>query len=584
MSTAPQHHDDAAGHRRQEKPIYQEDEELSDSRSNRKPQQRTVPRRQHRLHLKQPPQYRRHTNEYYGEPSISQVRSEAVRYGVDPNPFAPQPEAYEADPSPSYYPSRNTQPPLKYSSQYTYPATGGYPSAPAAIPRGSAFDPQSYAQDARYYFSDLQPQPVAPAYAPAPGTYDYGGTASSYPSYSTLAPGRPVQARPALPRVSRLQRAQTDIDSRAAYVGTPERSSQKKKSSKSGKERSSSKDDGTIGLILEHLKQLQKQVERRNSDLQSDPGRRHLRSSSTAGMSTTEDTRSLDIERQRSDHLMGIVNRLLEDREKQGYRKNYAQSSRSTLAALLGDNFGLSDRERSLISERHTGEIESKLDAILEILLMERPSDNVMASQQLIPDAYDIRQTRRGPKNQPSIVSTERPQEIATPNFSQALPLRRVAVVPGGRKREGVQYNVAQPSNQSRARHNPATVMAPDEEDILEEYDLEEIPSQRPLQPRRHTLAQEIGLAERRKGQAVVDQKRSEVPAVVRRTSEGDQQRVRSGRFAFVQTEDEQESDDQEPAPVRSATTYHPRPPVPDPPTQSQSHRRRERSVRFGQT
>ncbi|KAM0192277.1 hypothetical protein ACHAPI_008452 [Fusarium lateritium] len=584
MSTAPQHHDDAAGHRRQEKPIYQEDEELSDSQSNRKHQQRTVPRRQHRLHLKQPTQYRRHTNEYYGEPSISQVRSEAVRYGVDPNPFAPQPETYEPDLSPSYYPSRSTLPPLNYSNQYTYPASGGHPSAPTAIPRGNAFDPQSYAQDAGYYFSDVQPQPAVAAYAPAPGTYDYGGTPSSYPQYSTLPPSRPGQARPALPRVSRLQRAQTDIDSRAAYVGTPDRSSQKKKPSKSGKEKSSSKDDGTIGLIMEQLKQLQKQVERGNSDLQSDPGRRRLRSSSTAGMSTTEDTRSLDIERQRSDHLMGIVNRLLEDREKQGYRNSYAQSSRSTLAALLGDNFGLSDRERSLISERHTVEIESKLDAILEILLMERPSDNVTASQQLIPDAYDIRQTRRGPRSQPSVVSTERPQEIATPNFSQALPLRRVAVLPGGRKREGVQYSVAQPSNQSRARHNPTKAMAPDEEDILEEYDLEEMPSQRPLQPRRHTLTQEMGLAERRKSQAIVDQKRSEVPPVVRRTSEGDQQKVRSGRFAFVQTEDEQESDDQEPAPVRSTTTYHPRPPVPDPPTQSQSQRRRERSVRFGQT
>jgi hypothetical protein len=91
-----------------------------------------------------------------------------------------------------------------------------------------------------------------------------------------------------------------------------------------------------------------------------------------------------------------------------------------------------------------------------------------------------------------------------------------------------------------------------------------------------------MGVAERRKSQAVVDQKRSEVPTVVRRTSDGDQQRVRSGRFAFVQTEDEEDSDDQRPAPVRPTTTYNQKPPVPDPPTQSQ--RRRERSVRFGQT
>jgi hypothetical protein len=333
---------------------------------------------------------------------------------------------------------------------------------------------------------------------------------------------------------------------------------------------------------MEQLKQLQKQIERGNSDLQSDPGRRRFRTSSTAGVSTTEDTRSLDIERQRSDHLMGIVNRLLEDREKQGYRNSYRRSSRDTLAALLGDNFGLSDRDRDLISQRSTEEIESKLDTILEILLMERQSDNGVPSQQLIPDTYDIRQTRRGPRSQPSVVSTERSQEIATPTFSQSLPLRRI-ILPEGRKRQGVQYSIAQPSNQSRARRNPSKAIGPDEDaDILDDYEPENTLTQRPLQQRRHTLAQEMGVAERRKSQAVVDQKRSEVPTVVRRTSDGDQQRVRSGRFAFVQTEDEEESDDQRPAPVRPTTTYNQKPPVPDPPTQSQ--RRRGRSVRFGQT
>jgi hypothetical protein len=338
-----------------------------------------------------------------------------------------------------------------------------------------------------------------------------------------------------------------------------------------------------MGLIMEQLKQLQKKVERVNSDLQSDPGRRRFRSSSTTGASTTEDTRSLDIERQRSDHLMGLVNRLLEDREKQGYRESYGRSSRNTLAALLGDNFALSDRDRDWISQRSTEEIESKLDAILEILLMERRSDNGVPSQQLIPGAYDIQRTRRGPRSQPSVVSTERSQEIATPALSQSLPLRRGVILPEGRKRQGVQYSIAQPSNQSRARHNPLKAMGLDEEaDILEDYELEHMPTQRPLQPRRHTLSQEIGLTERRKSQAVVDQKTSEMPTVVRRTSDGDQQRVRLGRPAFVQTEDEQESDDQEPAPVRPSTGYQQRPPVPDPPTHSQ--RRRERSVRFGQS
>jgi hypothetical protein len=583
MSTAPQHHDDAAGHRRQEKPPYREDEDSSESQDNKKTQQRTAPRRQHRVHLKQPVQYRRHTNEYYGEPSISQVRSEAVRYGVDPNPFAPQPEAYEPDPSPLYYPLRSAQPLPNYSSQYTYPASDSYPSAPAAIPRGNAFEPQSYGQDGGYYFSDVQPQPAVPGFAPALTAYEYGGIASSFPQYSTLPPSRPVQSRPALPRVSQLQRAQTDIDYRAAYIETPDRPSQKKKPSKSGKEKSSSKDDGTIGLIMEQLKQLQKQIERGNSDLQSDPGRRRFRSSSTTGVSTTEDTRSLDIERQRSDHLMGIVNRLLEDRENQGYRNSNGRSSRNTLATLLGDNFGLSDRDRDLISQRSTEEIESKLDTILEILLLERRADNGVPSQQLIPDTYDVRQTRRGPRSQPSVVSTERSQEMGMPTFSQSLPLRRGVILPEGRKRQGVQYSIAQPSNQSRARHNPSKAMGPDEEaDFLEEYEAENAPTQRPLQPRRHTLAQEMELAERRKSQAIVNQKRSEVPTVVRRTSEGDQQRVRPGRFAFVQTEDEQDSDDQEPAPVRPTTAYHQRPPVPDPPTHSQ--RRRERSVRFGQT
>ncbi|KAM0354790.1 hypothetical protein ACHAPU_000611 [Fusarium lateritium] len=574
--TAPQHHDDAAS-RRQANPLP-EGEDVYDSPGDEQSLPRRASRRQHRSHPKQPEQYRRHTSEYV-DPSMRQTRDEAVRYGVESNPFAPQPGAYQQAATPSYYPSPNAQAPPSFPSPYTYPAF----SPSAAIPRGNAFAPQPYAQDDGYYFPpNIPPQYDESGYAQAPGAYDYAEPAGSYTPYPTQPPTRSAQPRPPPTRSPRLQRAQTDVDSRTAHAGSSDRP-RRKKTSSSGREKTSSVEEGTMDRILKHIKRVEKQVEGRNYDLQSDPGRRRFRGSSTAGMSITDDTRSLDIERQRSDQLTGIITRLLKDREREGIRDRHERSSKSSLVTLLEDSLVLSGREKGMMSQREAQEIDTKLNAILKILVTEREEVNDRAVQRLMSDVYDARQDRRFARGPPSFVSTDHVQEAATPpNRTSGQGRSAVRSEPKDGQGGPGQYRTAQPSNQSRVRQNPARAANPNEEedDLFDDYEEDDMPAQRPPRTRRYSLARELGLEEPTKGQAVTDQKRSEARPTVRRTSQGGQQRVRPGLQAFVQTEDEQEFDVREPFPDRLPNTYQQAPPAPDPPSQYQ--RKNGRSVTFG--
>ncbi|KAF5667077.1 hypothetical protein FHETE_5780 [Fusarium heterosporum] len=573
-STAPQHHDDAAGHRQANPP--QEDEDWSDSPSDKQSLPRRATRRQHRSHSKQPEQYRRHTSES-NDPYMRQARNEAVPYGVGSNPFAPQPGAYQQVATPSYYPSPNTQAPHSYPSPYTYPAF----SPSAAIPRGNAFAPQPYAQDDGYYFPpNIPPQYDESGYAEVPGAYDYAETSASYAPYLAQPPTRPAQSRPLPSRGPRLQRAQTDVDSRAAQAGLSDPPRRKKHSIPS-RENTLSVDGEVLGQILKKLRKLEKQVEGKNYDLQSDPGRRRFRGSSTAGISILDDTRSLDLERQRSSQLIGFISRLLEDREREEQRDRHERPPKRDIVTLLED-IELSGRDKGIIPQREVQEIDFKLNSILKILLTEREEVNDRAVQRLISDVYDIRQDRRVARSPPSIVSTDHIQEVASPALNKTFGQSRSTTLPEPRNRQGDQYRAAQPSNQSRVRQNPAKPTEPEEEadDIFGDCEADDIPAQRPSRTRRYTLAQEIGLEDRRKGQPLTGQKRSEARPTMRRTSQGDQQRVRPGLRAFVQTEDEQESDDREPFPDRLPNPYAQTPPAPDPPSQHQ--RKKGRSVTFG--
>ncbi|KAF4990845.1 hypothetical protein FGRMN_8226 [Fusarium graminum] len=573
-STAPQHNNDAAIDRQANPP--QEDEDWNDVPSAKQSLPRRAPRHKNRGHSKQPEQYRRHTIEF-NDPYMSQAHNEAVHYGVDSNPFAPQPGGYQQAATPSYYPSPNTQPPPSHPSLYPYPAVP--PSA--AIPRGNAFAPQPYAQDGGYYFPpNIPPQYDESEYAEVLGAYNYPETSASYAPYPAQLPTRPAQPRPPPPRGPRMQRAQTDVDSRAARAGVSDRP-RKKKPSSSSRENTSSVDGRVLDQILKKLRKLEKQVEGRNYDLQSDPGRRRFRGSSTTAISIPDDTRSLDLERQRSSQLIGLISRLLEDREREEQRDRHERPPKRDLVALLED-LELGGRDKGMIPQREVQEIDHKLNSILRILLTEREEVNDLAVQRLISDVYDTRQDRRLAKSPPSIVSTDHVQEVASPTLNKTFGHSRSATRPEPRNRQDGQFRAAQPSNQSRVRQNPTRPTEPEEEadDVFDDYEADDIPAQRPPRTRRYTVSQEIGLEDRRKGQPLTGQKGSEARPTMRRTSQGDQQRVRPGLHAFVQTEDEQESDDREAFPGRLPNPYAQAPPVPDPPSQHQ--RKKGRSVTFG--
>ncbi|KAF5664052.1 hypothetical protein FDENT_12980 [Fusarium denticulatum] len=544
MVSTPLPSDDAEGHPPEESP-HDEEETKSASPSKKEAKQPKTSNRGHKLRHKQPAHYRTHTNDFSSQAPGDPVMRQAMRYGVDPNTYPPPPpSAYPGNRNSTYYPSPNLPPPAGYPSPYTYPGGGGYFSTPRASVRDPEyFPPPGY---------DVPPSGYSdPGYGPA-DAYGYEEEIPPYPEYPTREPKR----APARPRPLRQPKPQTEPNLSSLRRDATHQRPRQRRPSVPTRERSSSQDGITMQDIMAELRNLQRQVYQ--AEIQSDPGRvqgRPRRSPSVTSQYTSDDTRSLNIERERSRQLTSIIYRLLEDRQRPEYQDSLGLSSRQTMMDLLQGRVREHDGEMALVSQQDAQEIRSKLDTILEYLRLEGGFGDEPAPQRL-REGYESRPQPLVLRGQPSVASGSSVHTPSSPTLSRAAPRRRQTLPSVIRPPQD-----AQPSNQGRTRQVPTTLG--DDDEMYEGF-------RRPARTR-VSSTQSVASQDRRRLQTSVVQ-RSDAQPPERKIVEGDQQKVRPGRFAYVQTEDEQDEE-----PTRAPVPPYP---VPDPPGQSK-RRRSLQSVRF---
>ncbi|XEV02815.1 hypothetical protein FSHL1_008102 [Fusarium sambucinum] len=580
---------------------YQEDPS-DNEQGRRSTRQRGPPRRHH----KKPPSQRRaySTDDYYADyaadfqpsfprapyelgPRIDDLyRQDTEPYQQDANPWYPQPSPG----GPSTYPAN-------YSGSYSFPSdTYSYFSgtSPAMPP---------YSQSGLYNrIPNSEPPREFDEDYTAAATYGSPPAIPPYPQYPTRAPRRP----PPQPLAPRQPASSPEYPTRGTIQNIPERLPKKKPTGRRKDSTSSSSDQRTMlvmGQVLEGLNGLQRQLEDRSSEVRSDPGRflsaRRPKSVSTTSQYTMEETRSLDVERQERDHLVGIINRLLEDRERQGYRNPYLHSQRRDIAALIEDSLGLNESEmnRALIRHSDSKEIESKLDTILD-LLVERRSNNSQAERPFLQNYHGQRQNYQLPRGDQTVISISSSRE---PNMRRHVLQRRASVAqPVTRERQYVQHHTAHSSNQGRIRMGADRAAEPAVEDsdgeLNEDYDLfqgyetQDSPLQEDLRARRLGLARDMEDDNVRSGVVPERQHSSNIRGLSRRLSEGGEQRMRPRYYATVENvDDDDDGDDQVPIPTRSSMAHRPKveqgekktPRVPDPPVSVAGQRRRGARVRF---
>ncbi|KAF5565364.1 hypothetical protein FNAPI_1679 [Fusarium napiforme] len=544
MVSTPPPSDDAEGHPPEESP-HDEEEAKSASPSKKEAKQPKTSNRGHKLRHKQPAHYRTHTNDFSSQAPGDPVMRQAMRYGVDPNTYPPPPPgAYPPNTNPSYYPSPNPPPPAGYPSPYTYPGGGGYFSTP----RASVRDPQYYSTPGY----DVPPSGYSdPGFAPA-DSYGYEEEIPPYPEYPTREPKR----APVRPRPLRQPKPQTEPNLSNLRRDAAHQRPRQRRQSVLTRERASPEDGITMEDIMAELRNLQRQVYQ--AEIQSDPGRtqgRPRRSPSVTSQYTSDDTRSLNIERERSRQLTSIIYRLLEDRQRPEYQDSLGLSSRQTMMDFLQGRVRKHDGEMALVSQQDAQEIRSKLDTILEYLELQGGWEDEPAPQRL-REGHESRPQPLVLRGQPSVASGSSVHVPTSPTLSRATPRRRQTLPSVIRPPQD-----AQSSNQGRTRQVPTTLG--DDDEMYEDF-------RRPARTR-VSSTQSVASQDRRRLQTSVVQ-RSDARPPERKIVEGDQQKVRPGRFAYVQTEDEQ---DEEPA--RAPVPPYP---VPDPPGQAK-RRRSLQSVRF---
>ncbi|KAF5721006.1 hypothetical protein FMUND_3909 [Fusarium mundagurra] len=548
MVSTPPPSDDAEGHPPEESPHDEEEaKSASPSKKEAKQPKTKTSNRGHKLRHKQPAHYRTHTNDFPSQTPGDPVMRQAMRFGVDPNTYLPPPPgAYPANTNPSYYPSPNLPPPPGYPSPYAYPGGGGYFSTP----RASVRDPQYFTPPGY----EVPPSGYSdPGFGPA-DSYGYEEEIPPYPEYPTREPKR----APVRPKPLRQPKPQTEPNLSSLRRDATYQRPRQRRPSVPTRERSSPQDGITMQDIMAEIRSLQRQVYQ--AEIQSDPGRIHgrpRRSPSVASQYTSDDTRSLNIERERSRQLTSIIYRLLEDRQRSD-QDSLGLSSKQTMMDLLQDRVREHDGEMALVSQQDAQEIRSKLDTILEYLQLESGFEEEPTPQRL-RDGYESRPQPLVLRGQPSVASGSSVHTPSSPTLSRATPRRRQTLPSVIRPPQD-----AQPSNQGRTRQVLTRLPEPDDDDEISQA------FRRPA-PTRVSTTQSVASQDRRRLQASVVQKREARPPE-RKIVEGDQQKVRPGRFAYVQTEDEQ---DEEPA--RAPVPPYP---VPDPPAQSK-RRRSLQSVRF---
>ncbi|KAL4731833.1 hypothetical protein ACLX1H_000825 [Fusarium chlamydosporum] len=578
---------------------YQEDP--SDHEQGKKnSRQRGPPRRHH----KNPPRQRRtHSNDYYfNYPTDGHTNANAPLYGPDPpsyETYSPNTAPYQQDASPWYHQPNFQTPspyPVNYSGSYSYPSDPysyfpGTPSMTAPYSQLRPYDRRPsnqppMAHEEEYIQADAYESSAPPSVPP-------------YPKYPSFAPRRP----PPQPLVPKQPDSSPEYVMRGALGDMPERLSKKSPSGRRRDSASSSNEQRTLlvmNQVLEGLNNLRIRLEDKNSEVRSDPGRfwpGYQPGSVATSQYTVDETRSLDVERQERDHLVGIINRLLEERERQGYRNPYPHSQRRDITALIEDSLGLNESElnRALIKHSDSKEIESKLDTILD-LLIERRTNNSQISRPLLQEYHPHRQDRHASRGDQTVISITSSRE---PNMRRQVLQRRATVAqPLTRERQYVQRGIENSSNQARVRRGYSKPMRPEEEggpyeepeeeyDLFQGYETQDSPIQEDLRTRRLNLARDME-DDMVRSEVVSEQYGSSSRGVSRRLSEGGGQRMRPRYFATVEDGDDDE-EDQVPIPTRSSMAQRSKaeqggktaPPVPDPPLPVTGQRRKGTRVRF---
>ncbi|KAI1070387.1 hypothetical protein LB507_010331 [Fusarium sp. FIESC RH6] len=580
-SSTPQQGQDGAEQSRRprdDRAPYQEDPS-DDEKGKKKTRQRGPPRRQH----KKPPRQRRaHSTDdyYYDYPPETQGTGLGL-YSPSPrgyDTYSPNTGPFQQDASP-WYPSPSPQTPSSYPTNY--PGSYPFPSDHYSyFPGPSRASPYSQPGPCRPVPNSRPPLEYDDVEFPTPDAYDPPPPPPpAYPDYPSRAPRRP-QPQPVVPR-------QPASDPPLVMRGAlPERQSKKKPSSRRRDSAPPSNDQKTLqvmGQVLDSLDNVCRQLEDRSSEVQSDPGRfwpRYPPGSVTTSQYSRDETR----ERQERDHLVGIIDRLLEDRERQGYRNPFLSSQRNDIAAMIGGSLaGVSetDMNRALIRHGDDKEIKSKLDTILNLLV----DRGIYPQQPFQREHQEHRTGRQVPRGEPTVISITSSRE---PDMRRQMLQRRASVAhPPTSGRPIVQHQPAHTSNQSRVRQRVTRPPEPEDEEFDdrfdEQYDLfggyetqtQDSPIQENLRARRLSMSRDID------GSEAASEQRG------RRVLVGGEQRMRPRYYATVEDEEEEEEeDDVVPIPTRSSVARRVRvegdkqgersvPHVPDAPVSVVGQRRR---------
>ncbi|KAF5229576.1 hypothetical protein FANTH_14146 [Fusarium anthophilum] len=552
--------------------LQDQDENWSDSSSDKQPKQTKSPKRNSKLRHKLPEHYRQHTSEsasqFPDDSYMRQARNATVPYSYDYDPsYSPSYQAHINTPIP-YLPSHASQAYPEYPDWHTYPRQGSHLSVPRA--RNPFVEPSgrsTYANSFRGY----------PESGYGFGNFDYDQDIPPPPEYPTQDPLR----TPVRPREPEIPKVQQERDTGKVYRDEVEKKPRKERSPTpekaktlpednitkaeimemlTKKEKTFPEDKVTNAEIMEMLRKIQQEV-KENAEIQSDPGRREYREHrnlSPTSQPLLNDTTSVEIER-----LKGFIHGLLEDRRNQDYQDSYSGTSRS-FADSRYNRIEMDHRESVLIRQRDFQSLQSRLDHIIDRLDMP-----ISPHTQQLLGIYNNRQSYHVPRRQVSPAWDPSMLEPTSPILSRPPSGRNEYIQPIGNQRQDTQASV-----EARPRQQASCI--PEEAEVPEEYPEAygdpRVPIRGPMQGRPLGPKRSNGSRSRGWSQPSVGQ-RSELRGLGKRIAPGDQHKVTPGRDPIVEFEDQLESEEE---PIRDRTRMPylrrpraPGPPAPDPPAPS---------------
>jgi hypothetical protein len=501
-------------------PQQDQDEDWSDSASDKQAKETKSPKRRSKVRHKPSGQHRQHSSEFPSHfpdgPYMRQARNATVPYDYNYNPS--HSPFFQARPIPpvQYFPPLASQTPARYPGSYAYPGQGDYVST---LQPGNPYEQSCGLSACGHRFR---------GYSESGYGFDnnYDQDAPPPPEYPTQDPFR----TPVRPREPPTPIVQPQHDTSNMYREKVEQMPKE--------EETLPENNITNAEIMEALKKIQQEV-KENAEIRSDPGRREYyrrRNSPSASQLSIDDTTALDIERQEIRQLNGIIRRLLEDRWDQESQDSYAGTSRRSFADSRQNRTEMNYRETALMNPRDFQGLKSRLDLIIDYLDIGNSP-----SPQQTPEDHSNRQGSRIPRRRVFLFSDPSMQEQTSPTSSRSPSHRSEYFQSRGNQRQD-----SQASNQSRLRQQRSTVPESEQvpEEYLEGYEAPRVPLSGSMQGRPLGSNRSIGSQTRGRSQPSVGQT-SEFRAPGKGIVPGDQHKVRPGYDVIVELEDDPESDGQ---------------------------------------